>query len=114
MQGELDNVLLGAANIIRNAKIRNSILRREVTVEPGAQIEDCIIMDYVRIGRGAKLRRVIIDRHNVIPPGAEIGFDLAHDREKYHVTEGGLVVLPLGDVRYYSREEQRLGTGYSD
>lgn len=114
MQGELDNVLLGAANIIRNAKIRNSILRREVTVEPGAQIEDCIIMDYVRIGRGAKLRRVIVDRHNVIPPGAEIGFDLAHDREKYHVTEGGLVVLPLGDVRYYSREEQRLGTGYSD
>ena len=114
MQGELDNVLLGAANIIRNAKIRNSILRREVLVEPGAQIEDCIIMDYVRIGRGAKLRRVIVDRHNVIPPGAEIGFDLARDREKYHVTEGGLVVLPLGDVRYYSREERRLGAGYSE
>ena len=114
MQGELDNVLLGAANIIRNAKIRNSILRREVMVEPGAQIEGCIIMDYVRIGRGAKLRNVIVDRHNVIPPGAEIGFDLARDREKYHVTEGGLVVLPLGDVRYYSREESRLGAGYSE
>ena len=114
MQGELDNVLLGAANIIRNARIRNSILRREVLVEPGAQIEDCIIMDYVRIGRGAKLRRVIVDRHNVIPPGAEIGFDLARDREKYHVTKGGLVVLPLGDVRYYSREERRLGAGYSE
>lgn len=112
--GELDNVLLGAANIIRNAKIRNSILRREVMVEPGAQIEDCVIMDYVRIGRGAKLRHVIVDRHNVIPAGAEIGFDLACDREKYHVTEGGLVIVPLGDVRYYSREERRIGAGYSD
>jgi len=71
-------------------------------------------MDYVRIGRGAKLRHVIVDRHNVIPPGAEIGFDPARDREKYHVTEGGLVVLPLGDVRYYSREERRLGAGYSE
>ena len=112
--GELDNVLLGAANIIRNAKIRNSILRREVMVEPGAQIEDCIIMDYVRIGRGARLRHVIVDRHNVIPAGAEIGFDPARDREKYHVTEGGLVIVPLGDVRYYSREERRMGAGYSD
>ncbi len=114
MHGELDNVLLGAGNIIRNAKIRKSILRREVTVEPGAQIEDCIIMDYVRIGRGAKLRHAIIDRHNVIPPGAEIGFDPVHDREKYHTTEGGLVVVPLGDVRYYSREEWRPNAGYSD
>lgn len=114
MHGELDNVLLGAANIIRHAKIRNSILRREVMVEPGAEIEDCIIMDYVRIGRGAKLRHVIVDRHNVVPAGAEIGFDLARDQAKYHVTEGGLVIIPLGDVRYYSREEWRTGAGYSD
>lgn len=114
VQGNLDNVLLGAATIINGAKIRNSILRREVVVEPGAEIEDCIIMDYVRIGRGAKLRRAIIDRHNVIPAGTHIGFDAAADRKKYTVTEGGLVVLPLGDVRYYSREEQRLGTGYSE
>lgn len=113
-QGKLDNVVLGAAAIVNNAKIRDSILRREVVIEPGAQIEDCIIMDYVRIGRGAKLRHVVIDRHNVIPPGAEIGFDPARDREKYHVTEGGLVVVPLGNVRYYSREEQRLGGGYSE
>ncbi|MDN5753449.1 MAG: glucose-1-phosphate adenylyltransferase [Nitrosospira sp.] len=114
MHGELDNVLLGAGNIIRHAKIRNSILRREVMVEPGAKIEGCIIMDYVRIGHGAKLRNVIVDRHNVIPPGSEIGFDPARDREKYHVTEGGLVIVPLGDVRYYSREERRFNAGYSE
>ena len=114
VRGELDNVLMGAATIINGAKIRNSLLRREVVVEPGAEIEDCIIMDYVRIGRGVKLRHVIIDRHNVIPAGAQIGFDHARDREKYHVTEGGLVVVPLGDVRYYSREEQRTGGGYSE
>jgi glucose-1-phosphate adenylyltransferase len=114
VRGELDNVLMGAATIISGAKITNSILRREVVVEPGAEIEDCIIMDYVRIERGAKLRRVIVDRHNVIPAGTEIGFNLAQDREKYTVTEGGLVVMPLGDVRYYSREAVRLGAGYSE
>jgi glucose-1-phosphate adenylyltransferase len=72
-------------------------------------------MDYVRIGAGARIRHAIIDRHNAIAPGAVIGHD--HDRDRaagYHVTEGGLVVVPLGDVRYYSRETSRYGNGYSE
>jgi len=115
VRGALDNMLLGAATIVVDATIRNSILRREVVIEPGAEIEDCVIMDYVRIGAGARLRRAIIDRHNVIAPGAQIGYD--HDRDRaagYHVTEGGVVVVPLGDVRYYAREEYRFGSGYSE
>ncbi len=115
IRGNLDNVLMGAATIVSDATIRNSLLRREVVVEPGAVIEDCVIMDYVRVGAGAKLRRVIIDRHNKIAPGTEIGFDHERDRAAgYHVTEGGLVVLPLGDVRYYAREGYRNGSGYSE
>jgi glucose-1-phosphate adenylyltransferase len=115
IRGELDNVLLGAATIVKEANVRNSLLRREVVVEPGAHIEDSVIMDYTRIGAGARLRRVIIDRHNRIEPGAEIGYD--HDRDRaagYHVTEGGLVVVPLGDASYYSRESYRTSGGYSE
>ncbi len=115
IRGELDNVLLGAATIVSDATIRTSLLRREVVVEPGAVIEDCVIMDYARIGAGARLRHAIIDRHNAIAPGTQIGYD--HDRDRaagYHVTEGGLVVLPLGDVRYYAREGYRNGGGYSE
>ncbi len=115
MLGELDNVLLGSGTIVKEANIRNSLLRREVVVEPGAQIEDCVIMDFVRVGAGARLRRVIIDRHNRIEPGAQIGYD--HDRDRaagYHVTEGGLVVVPMGDVNYYSREGYRTSAGYSE
>jgi glucose-1-phosphate adenylyltransferase len=115
VRGNLDNVLMGAATIVSGATIRNTILRREVVVEPGAVIEDCVIMDYVRIGAGARLRRTIIDRHNVVEPGAQIGYDHERDRAAgYHVTEGGLVVVPLGDVRYYAREAYRSGDGYSE
>ena len=115
LRGELDNVLLGAATIVQEANIRNSLLRREVLVDPGAQIEDCVIMDYVHIGAGARLRRVIVDRHNRIAPGAEIGYDHERDRAAgYHVTKGGLVVVPLGDVGYYSREGYRPSGGYSE
>jgi len=115
IRGALDNVLLGAATIVSDATIRNSLLRREVVVEPGAVIEDCVIMDYVRIGAGARVRHAIIDRHSRIAPGARIGYDHEQDRAAgYHVTEGGLVVLPLGDVRYYAREGYRNGGGYSE
>ena len=115
VQGHLDNVLLGAATIVSGARVSNSILRREVVVEPGAEIDNCIIMDYARISAGAKLRNAIIDRHNVIPAGARVGYDQAVDRAAgYHITEGGLTVVPLGDVRYFSREEHRAGGGYSE
>lgn len=115
IRGELDNVLLGAATIVSDARIRNSILRREVVVEPGAEIEDCVIMDYVHIGAGAKLRHVVIDRHNEIAGRARIGYDHERDRAAgYHVTKEGLVVIPLGDVRYYARGGYRIGGGYAE
>ncbi|HEX7972262.1 MAG TPA: glucose-1-phosphate adenylyltransferase [Thiobacillus sp.] len=114
IRGELDNVLLGAATIVSDATVRNSLLRREVVVEPGALIEDCVIMDYVRIGAGARLRHMVIDRHNAIAPGTEIGYDLERDRAAGHfVTEGGLVVIPLGDPRFYARNGYR-NRGYSE
>ncbi|MDX1698718.1 MAG: hypothetical protein R3308_10545, partial [Thiohalobacterales bacterium] len=89
-----------------------SIIRRESVVEPGAELEDCIIMDFVRIGRDARLRRVIVDRHNVIEAGTRIGFDPEEDRRNYHVTESGLVVVSAGDVGYYARESHGAGPGY--
>ena len=33
-----------------------------------------------------------------IPPRMEIGFDLEEDKKRFHVSEGGVVVLPKGAV----------------
>ena len=93
---EIDNCIVSAGCLINDAKIKNSVLRREVVVEPCAEIEDCVIMDNVVIKRGAKLKRVIVDRYNVIEPDTRIGFDPKQDRARYHVTESGIVVLPEG------------------
>lgn len=112
--GQLENVLLGASTVVNNANIRNSILRRETFVEPGADIEGCIIMDYVRICRGARLRRAIIQRHNLISAGTSIGYDLEADRQHYHVTDSGLVVVPAGEVNYFARDNRGRGSGYAE
>ena len=93
---ELKNSVIGAGSLIRGARISNSILRREVIVEDDVEIEDCVIMDYTVIRRGARLRRVIVDGCNDIPANSSIGFDPAADRLRYHISEGGVVVLPKG------------------
>jgi glucose-1-phosphate adenylyltransferase len=59
-------------------------------------LDHCIVMDRNVIGRGARLRRVIVDLDNHIPPGEQIGFDLERDRQRFHVSEQGVVVVPRG------------------
>lgn len=113
--GQLTNSLLGAATVIHdNAKISNSIIRRETVIEEDVELEDCIIMDYVRVCRGSRLRRVIVDRHNIIDPGTVIGHDAAADRERFHVSPGGVTVVPSGLVGYFARDQRGTGRGYSE
>ncbi len=110
--GQLDNCLLGAAAVVNNASIRNSIIRREAVIESGVQLEDCIIMDYVRVCQGARLHRVIVDRHNIIEANARIGFDHDADRKCYEVTPKGVVVIPKGSPDYFARNSRGTGLGY--
>ncbi len=93
---QVDNCIISAGCLIQNATLRNSVLRREVVVEPGAVVEDCILMDNVVVKAGAHLRRVIVDRFNVIEAGSRIGLDRLADEARYKITETGIVVLPEG------------------
>jgi glucose-1-phosphate adenylyltransferase len=92
------NSVVAAGSMVRQATIRNTIIRREVTIEDGVEIEDCVIQDYVHIKRGAKLRRAIIGGYNVIEAGTCIGYDLEQDRRMYEVTQGGITVVGPGEV----------------
>ena len=96
IDAKIERSIVSAGCLINGGSVKNSILRREVVIEPGAEIEDCIIMDYVVVRRGAKLKRVIVDRYNEIPENARIGFDPATDLARYKVTDSGIVVIPEG------------------
>jgi len=110
--GDIRNSLLGAASVVHEgARIHNSIIRREVVIEEDVELDDCIIMDYVRICRGARLRKVIVDRHNVIEADARIGFDPEQDSARYHVSAGGVTVVPMGQVSCFARDMTRGGKG---
>jgi len=99
LRGQIENSHLGAGSLLRGATVRNSIVRREVLIEEDVVIEDSIILDYCVLRRGARVRRAIIDRYNVIGPGERIGYDAEADRARGHVTESGIVVVPIAPVR---------------
>lgn len=49
--------------------VKNSTLARRVTVEEGAELENCIILEKCIIGKNAKLKNIILDKKNVIGDG---------------------------------------------
>ncbi len=42
------------------------------------------------------VRRAIVDKNVFIGEGVEIGVDPEADRERFHVSDGGIVVIPKG------------------
>ncbi len=85
--------------IVSGGAIRNSVLGRSVFVHSYSLVEDSVIMDYAEIGRHVKIRRAIIDKNVYVPEGEEIGYDLERDRQRFFVTDSGLVVIPKGPKR---------------
>ncbi len=94
--GVIHRSVVGSGSIVDGAGLDHAMLRRSVMVERDAHLAHCIIMERSRIGRGAQVFRAIIDQDNDIPPGERIGFDLEADRERFHVTDSGIVVVPRG------------------
>ena len=98
--GDVTDSLIGEGCRIENATVRRSILGRGVRIDPGAVVEESIVMDYTIVGRGAHLRRVIADRYNVVADGDVVGVDHLRDAQRYQVDGSGVVVLPRGSSRF--------------
>jgi glucose-1-phosphate adenylyltransferase len=96
LRANIRNSMIAEGCIIHKAKIRNSLIRTNVTIEDNVSIEDCIIMDHVLLKKGCRLKKVIVDKMNVINEGEEIGFDLDKDRFRCHIDSSGIAIIPRG------------------
>jgi glucose-1-phosphate adenylyltransferase len=94
--GRAEESMVSAGAIIGGGTVRHSVISPGVRVERGADVDSSVIMDGVHIGEGAVVRRAILDKNVVVPPGAKIGVDADADRERYHVSAGGVTVLGKG------------------
>ena len=94
--GRAEESMVSAGVIIGGGSVLGSVVSPGVRLERGSQVEDSVLMDGVQIGEGAVVRRAILDKNVVVPPWARIGVDLESDRERYHVSAGGVTVLGKG------------------
>ena len=94
--GNAHESMVGAGSIISGGHVRTSVIASNVIVDSGSYVEGSVLMPGVRIGRNAVVRHAILDKNVVIPANAQIGVDLEHDRAKYTVSPGGIVVLGKG------------------
>ena len=63
---------LAADGCMLEGQVKNSVLFRQVTVNKGAEIEDCVIMNDAVIGEGSELKYVILDKNVTVTPGAKL------------------------------------------
>jgi len=91
----LDSIV-AHGSIISGGRVQNSVLSHNVRVNSYTEVHDSILMENVDIGRHCRIRRAIIDKDVIIPPGTEIGYNHDEDRQRFHVTPSGIVVIGKG------------------
>ncbi|MEH0825567.1 glucose-1-phosphate adenylyltransferase [Micromonospora sp. URMC 105] len=82
--------------VISGSLVENSIVSPKVKVHSWAHVDGAVLMEGVEIGRHAVVRRAILDKNVFVPEGAEIGVDLEKDRQRYTVSDNGIVVIGKG------------------
>lgn len=88
----VESIVSGGA-IFSGGSARNSVIGRGVRLHSGSLVEDSVIFDNCDIGRRAKVRRAILDKNVRIAEDDTVGYDLERDRQRFHVTESGIVVV---------------------
>ena len=97
--GEAVNSAVSPGVVISGARVEGSVISPRVRVNSFAQVLDSVLLDNVVINRNAVVQNAILDKNVVVERGAQLGVDLDIDLERgYHISEGGVVVVPKGAV----------------
>jgi glucose-1-phosphate adenylyltransferase len=86
-----------AGVVVSGGEVRRSVLSPSVHIHSHASIDESVLMPGVQVGRNAVIRRAIVDKHVVFEPGAQVGVDRAADRERFTVSDAGIVVIGKGE-----------------
>jgi glucose-1-phosphate adenylyltransferase len=92
-RGMAVDAMVSGGCIISGSMVRHSLLFSNVRVHSYSTVEDSVVLPDVEIGRNCKIKNAVIDKGCVIPEGTVIGEDPEDDAKRFHVSEGGVVLV---------------------
>jgi glucose-1-phosphate adenylyltransferase len=95
-RGSAVDSMVCAGVVVSGATARRSVLSPLVHLHSYSLVEDSIVMHGAEVGRHAVVRRAIVDKDVHIGEHVQIGVDPEADRRRFHVSDGGIVVIPKG------------------
>ncbi|MBD0785339.1 glucose-1-phosphate adenylyltransferase [Vibrio sp. Y2-5] len=93
---KITDSLISGGSYIQGSTIYKSVLGFRSNIAAGSMISESVILGDVKIGAGCSIKRTIIDKHVEIAPGTVIGENLELDRQRFHVSDEGIVVIAKG------------------
>ncbi|MGY6276238.1 glucose-1-phosphate adenylyltransferase [Methylomonas sp. MgM2] len=101
----VDSMISGGC-IISGAVIRHSMVFSNVVVNSYSEVQDSMLLPQVTIGENCRITKAIIEKGCIVPDGTIIGENLEEDKKRFHVSEGGIVLVTpemLGQKLHFVR-----------
>ncbi|ALP52572.1 glucose-1-phosphate adenylyltransferase [Candidatus Tenderia electrophaga] len=92
-RGQAIDSMVSGGCLISGATVRRSLLFSNVHVHSYSEVHESVILPDVDVGENCRIHKAIIDKGCKIPPGTVIGEDPKADAERFHVSEGGVVLV---------------------
>ncbi len=107
-RGQAIDSLVAGGCIISGAKVKHSVIFFNTHIENRSYVKESVILPKVRIGKDCTIIKAVIEKGTVIPDGFQIGVDLEKDKERFHVTDEGIVLVTpgmMGQRLHFERED---------
>jgi glucose-1-phosphate adenylyltransferase len=96
--GVATDSMVCAGVVVSGGTVRRSVISPGVRIHSYAEVEDSVLMPGAEVSRSAVVHRAILDKDVRIGPGVRIGVDPEADRERFTMSDSGVVVLGKGTV----------------
>ncbi len=109
-RGQAIDSLVAGGCILSGARVKRSVIFFGTEIERGSVIKDSVVLPKVSIGKDCRITNAVIDKACTIEDGMVIGEDLELDRERFHVTEKGIVLVTpeMLDQHLYTVDKDKL------
>ncbi|OIV46671.1 glucose-1-phosphate adenylyltransferase [Sodalis sp. TME1] len=87
------NSLVSGGCILSGTTLKHCVLFPRVRIHSFCELEQAVLLPDVIVGRSCRLRRCIVDRACQIPDDMIIGEEADLDRQRFHLTEEGIVLV---------------------